>query len=173
MTLKLVVAVGTHEQPFQRLLDAVRNLPSDLEIEARVQYGVGEWNPIPDIIAVPYVPAHSMADWYQWADVTLTQASPGFVFSALAGRAWPLILGRSVRYNEHVDDHQLVFEAAAADLGLATALGSETEIPAALLQEARAEAVDRSNKAAAAWAESEKRTAAFQLAFEDFSSKLL
>jgi UDP-N-acetylglucosamine transferase subunit ALG13 len=110
--MKVLLTVGTHEQPFQRLLDAAQQtIPARPDDEWVVQYGVGAWTlHLPSIrAAADYFDAPDMQAHLAWADLVVSQCSPGTVFGALAAEAWPLVLGRQIAFDEHVDDHQVLF----------------------------------------------------------------
>ncbi|QCR42505.1 hypothetical protein C1N91_02040 [Curtobacterium sp. SGAir0471] len=130
--------MGTHEQPFQRLLDAAQQVlltrPHD---EWVVQYGVGAWTcGLPNVrAAADYLDAPSMQTSLAWADVVVSQCSPGTVFGALAAEAWPLVLGRQVAFDEHVDDHQVLFAQELDRAGLALDLRAAGRLAAALAEE--------------------------------------
>ena len=166
MTLRVVVAVGPHEQPFQRLLDEVPRIASVSDVELRVQYGVGR---VPDSCALaarPFVSATDMSRWLGWANLSVTQASPGFVFGALERGVWPIVVGRQRSRREHVDDHQVQFAAVLARLGLATAVSEVEDLHDILSQEAAANMEERRVRVAAAWKASALRTKVFVEKFE-------
>lgn len=131
--VRIFVAVGTHEQPFQRLLDAVEQLCSKGEYQWRVQYGTGSVGDAPFDLAQDYFDTDDIVSLgYQWADVVVSQASPGIVFSALEAGSWPIVLGRRVSKGEHVDDHQLHFARQLGQLGWATAIDDAGELADAI-----------------------------------------
>lgn len=134
--MKVLVAVGTHEQPFQRLLDTVSEMHRQVAFENivwRVQYGTGDYQATQmDELALPYLDSVQMKSSIQWADVMIAQASPGLLFGALEAGTWPLLVGRQKIYGEHVDDHQTVFAAYAARQGWATATSSRDELVGSL-----------------------------------------
>lgn len=136
MSPRILVSVGTHEQPFQRLLDAVEDVVQQGS-DARfvVQYGVGRWSGIAGVEAVQYFDHSEMQRQLDAADILVTQASPGNVFGALKANAWPLVLGRAKAHQEHVDDHQIQFAAAVDDLGLGTNVGSADLLASILAKE--------------------------------------
>lgn len=148
----MMVSVGTHEQPFQRLLDAaagaVRARPGD---EWVVQYGVGSWT-IADhrVRAASYLDADAMRETLEWADVLVSQASPGNVFGAHRAGAWPLVLGRTHAAGEHVDDHQVHFAAALVRLGHATDIQRPELLSSALDLEALRSRAERRRRTGAA-----------------------
>lgn len=159
---RVLVSVGTHEQPFQRLLDGVlESIPLFPEVEFVVQFGVGHWPGISDVEAVSYFDHQEMRRQLLAADILVTQASPGNVFGALEAGTWPLVLGRSHRLNEHVDDHQVHFASAVQDLGLGVNLQDIGLLAPKLAEEFMASPEQRSARCERAKAESSKRSAAF------------
>jgi UDP-N-acetylglucosamine transferase subunit ALG13 len=100
----ILVTVGTHHQPFTRLIGALRNLPSD---ELVVQYG---HSPPPARHsaqeAVPFLDYDRLAALMDTADVVVTHAGVGTVLTALRMGHTPILVPRLERFAEHVDDHQ-------------------------------------------------------------------
>lgn len=147
--MKVLLTVGTHEQPFQRLLEAAQQTlllrPDD---EWVVQYGIGEWAlRLPTVrAAAAYFDAPSMQAHLEWADVVVSQCSPGTVFGALAAGAWPLVLGRQIAFDEHVDDHQIRFAEELDRAGLALDLRTATRLITALAEEDQQDSADRQRR---------------------------
>ena len=135
--MNVFVTVGTHEQPFQRLLDAasvaVSARPQDSWV---VQSGVGAWRPTEAgnvVAASSYFDATTMQEHLAWADLVVSQSSPGTVFSALAAGARPVVVGRRSGLGEHVDDHQLRFARELDRRGLARDLSDADPLGPALV----------------------------------------
>ncbi|MBF4605077.1 glycosyltransferase [Curtobacterium sp. VKM Ac-2884] len=146
--MRILVSVGTHEQPFQRLLDAVaatiEQRPQD---EWIVQFGVGSWRLHADhVTAADYLDAVAMRQALEWSDLLVSQASPGNVFGALAAGTWPIVLGRSHAAGEHVDDHQIRFARALEELGYATDVVRPERLDALLGAEASYSPDDRADR---------------------------
>lgn len=162
--MKIYVSVGTHEQPFQRLLDAVASAIASAEgNEWLVQYGVGKWAAADSSVrAVAYLSGEEVTEALSWADVLVSQASPGNSFGALDAGVWPIVLGRRKALGEHVDDHQVRFAAALADMGLATDLGKEGRLAEVLRQESRRDPGERLRVIQDAMAASEERRRVFR-----------
>jgi len=117
----VVVSVGTHEQPFQRFLDAMTDIiESRPDVTWVVQYGTGQWLEREGVRAAPYFASGEMQQLVADADVLVSQCSPGTIFGALEARTWPVVVGRRKRYDEHVDDHQVRFAQIATEMGLAS-----------------------------------------------------
>lgn len=163
---RVLVSVGTHEQPFQRLLDSLLNaLPAFPNVDFVVQFGVGQWPASLPFEAKPYFEHHEMQRQLAAADLLVTQASPGNVFGALEAGAWPLVLGRSHSFGEHVDDHQVHFADAVQELGLGVNIGDAQLLGPRLAQELQVDPGDRSMKCMKARAGSSRRAATFHLNF--------
>ena len=72
--MKIYVSVGTHEQQFQRLLDAVRTHVGNPSDEWVVQYGVGTWDlEAPGLRSVDYLTAQEVAETLAWAEKNLAE----------------------------------------------------------------------------------------------------
>jgi len=148
--VRVLVTVGTHEQPFRRLLDAAADAtarrPHD---EWVVQFGVGSWcTTRPGVRSSRYLDADAMHRALQWADVVVGGSGPGTVFGALHAGAWPLVLGRSPAAGEHVDDHQVRFARTLGRIGYATELRQPRDLVPALEHEAARTAHDRRRRIA-------------------------
>lgn len=162
MANRVLVSVGTHEQPFQRLLNGVlETIPLFPEVEFVVQFGVGQWPEISQVEAVPYFDHQEMRRQLLAADILVTQASPGNIFGALEAGTWPLVLGRSHGLNEHVDDHQVHFASAVQDLGLGVNVKDIGLLASRLADELMATPEQRSARCECAKAESSERSVAF------------
>ncbi|NDV08155.1 hypothetical protein GXW84_27295 [Rhodococcus sp. IEGM 248] len=128
--MNILLTVGTHEQPFQRLISAVEEIIDSGRQNYcwKVQYGVGSFREHERVESVQYFSASEIAARFEWADIVISQASPGIVFNALERNAWPLVIGRQKQYGEHVDDHQLDFASLADENGWATEIKRTSDI---------------------------------------------
>lgn len=166
MTTRVLVSVGTHEQAFQRLLDGVREIvPLFRDIEFVVQFGVGWWPATSKVEAVPYFTHDDMRRQLLAADILITQASPGNIFSALDADTWPLVLGRSGTLREHVDDHQIHFASTVQRLGLGINIEEIGRLSDRLSEELASTRELRVEKCRNARAESAERASTFYGAF--------
>lgn len=161
--MNILVTVGTHEQPFQRLIDAVEQLIEETgrRFSWRIQYGTAKFSGRDGIESVPYYTSPQMVEAYIWADALVSQASPGTIFSSLDAATWPVVLGRQKKYAEHVDDHQLEFAKLAEQNGWATNLchadpSSLGRVLAEVLSSPDLN-VERCRRAAARFAENSRR----------------
>jgi len=114
----IFVTVGTHHQPFQRLLDALTDLDG---AELTVQYGRGK--PPPAVArAVPYMPFDEMMRCFRETDVAITHAGVGSILCARREGHVPLVVPRRHEFGEHVDEHQAELTRALAQRGVVVAV---------------------------------------------------
>lgn len=99
----IFVTVGTHQQPFDRLIRALDALPPD---ELVVQYGFAE-APRGVARAVPFMPFPEMLENFRRADAVITHAGVGSILCATTVGHVPIVVPRLKRHGEHVDDHQV------------------------------------------------------------------
>ncbi len=102
----IFVTLGTHYHPFPRALDVVEPLAIDHEMV--VQHG--HTPPRPPRSGwrwVEFLPYEEVANLMHEADVVVSHAGVGSLFTALGVRKTPLVVPRLRRLREHVDDHQL------------------------------------------------------------------
>ena len=119
--LNVFVSVGTHEQGFPRLLSAIAELIEGDRLGTRWRVQTGPIaSAFPEHVQTQQACTHDeMLENLSWADVMISQASPGNVFTALAMTTQPIVVARQHRLSEHVDDHQMVFARYLSETGLA------------------------------------------------------
>lgn len=163
--MNIYVSVGTHEQPFQRLLDAVAHAV-DAAGDHRyiVQYGVGTWSSSSSRVekAVDYLTPEGVREALSWADILVSQASPGNIFGALDAGVWPLVLGRKHAHGEHVDDHQVRFASVLEEMDLATDIGDAASLAQKIGDAAQVDPDERRAAIADAMRSSEDRRKMFR-----------
>ena len=101
----IFVTVGTHQQPFDRLIRALGSLPPE---ELVVQHGYAA-PPGAARRAVPFMPFSEMLDHFAEADVVITHGGVGSILCATSAGHVPIVVPRLKRHGEHVDDHQVGF----------------------------------------------------------------
>jgi UDP-N-acetylglucosamine transferase subunit ALG13 len=122
----ILVTVGTHHQPFTRLIRALRSLPSD---ELVVQYGHSPppaWGSARQ--AVPFLAYDQLAALMDAADVVVTHAGVGSVLTALRMGHTPIVVPRLERFDEHVDDHQVELTQSLEETGRVIAVWETDEL---------------------------------------------
>ncbi|MEQ1501835.1 MAG: glycosyltransferase [Myxococcota bacterium] len=147
----IFVAVGTHHQPFDRLILAADRVATELDERVVIQRGPSRM-PAPHAELVDALsPAAFAAHLAEARVVVLHAGSSSFLQARALGRR-PIVVPRRPEHGEHVDDHQLRFAA--------TLPVDEAEVvePAALVDAIRRHTEPRPADAIAA---ADARTAAF------------
>ena len=121
----IFVTVGTHHDPFQRLLDGLSLLDGD---ELVVQYGPGG-PPAGVARAADYLPFDEMLALFREADKVITHAGVGSILCATREGHVPLVVPRRHDLGEHVDDHQSELTRALAARGSVSAVWEVEELP--------------------------------------------
>lgn len=114
----IFVTVGTHHQPFQRLLDALNVFDG---AELTVQHGCGK-APAGAARAAPYMRFDEMLECFREADVVITHAGVGSILCARREGHVPLVVPRRHELGEHVDEHQAELTRALTKRGTVIAV---------------------------------------------------
>lgn len=106
----IFVTVGTHEQPFNRLIQKVDELKRDgvIKEEVIIQMGFStyepqycQWNQL-----IPYKQmVKNVAD----AHIVITHGGPSSFIMPLQIGKTPIVVPRQHQFNEHVNNHQVEF----------------------------------------------------------------
>lgn len=114
----IFVTVGTHQQPFRRLIEALDVLPaSDLV----VQHGHSP-RPHEAAEAVAFMNYDEVLSRMSAADVVITHAGVGCILTALDHGHMPVVVPRCREFGEHVDDHQVELTTVLATAGRVVAV---------------------------------------------------
>ena len=106
----IFVTVGTHEQPFNRLIQEVDHLVETgvIKEEVFIQTGYSiyepkfcQWSRL--------ISFDQMSEFIQKADIIITHGGPATFMSAIANGKKPIVVPRQEKYDEHVNDHQVDF----------------------------------------------------------------
>lgn len=106
----IFVTVGTHEQPFNRLVEEVDRLKGvgEIDDEVIIQRGYSTYEPkyckFYDLI-----PWEEMQKYNREARIVITHGGPASFLDVLALGKVPIVVPRQAQFNEHVNDHQLEF----------------------------------------------------------------
>jgi UDP-N-acetylglucosamine transferase subunit ALG13 len=109
----IFVTVGTHHQPFTRLIRALECFPPE---ELSVQHG---YSPPPTRAAeaCAFMGYDDVLERIGRARVVVTHAGVGTVLSAIRLGHVPVVVPRRAAFDEHVDDHQVDLTSAMAAAG--------------------------------------------------------
>lgn len=111
----IFVTVGTHEQPFNRLVEYADSLKRDgiIDEEVVIQTGYSTFEPKYCEWKKLY-PYQEMVALVEKARIVITHGGPSsFVMPLQIGKI-PIVVPRRHEFNEHVNDHQVTFSKAVA-----------------------------------------------------------
>lgn len=108
----IFATVGTHEDPFDRLVRALDELPTDEEVV--IQSGYSTWKPR-RAVAQAMMPSDELMDHMRRARIVVTHGGPASIMQALALGKVPVVVPRQSAFGEHVDDHQVRFSRKIGD----------------------------------------------------------
>ncbi len=114
----IFVSVGTHPQPFPRLLNEVGRLIDEKKIKGRVtvQCGYTIFSH-PKITIRDFIPIEEFEKLVREADIFITHAGEGNIGTALQSKTPMVIVPRRRNFGEHTNDHQLELAEAAEKAG--------------------------------------------------------
>ena len=109
----IFVTVGTHEQPFNRLVSYIDELKGagTLREDVFIQTGYSTYEP-------KYcrwsrlIPYEEMVKNVQEARIVITHGGPASFIMPLQMGKTPIVVPRQSRFGEHVNDHQVAFAKA-------------------------------------------------------------
>lgn len=107
----IFVTVGTHEQPFNRLVQKIDELKGNGELgdnPVMIQLGYSTYRP-QYCEWKEFLPYDEMKHYVQVADIVITHGGPSSFFMPLQVGKIPVVVPRQERFAEHVNNHQLDF----------------------------------------------------------------
>ena len=106
----IFVTVGTHEQPFDRLVAHIDELKASGRIQEDVVIQIGFSNYEPKHCKwsrlLPHKEVHELVEQ---AHIIITHGGPASFMMALLEGKVPVVVPRRASFGEHVNDHQLSF----------------------------------------------------------------
>lgn len=112
----IFVTVGTHEQPFNRLIEEVDRLVETgvIEDEVFIQTGYSTYEPKfckwSNLISFD-----EMNKLMRTSDIIITHGGPATFMSAVSNGKRTIVVPRQEKYGEHVNDHQVDFSRKVND----------------------------------------------------------
>lgn len=106
----IFVTVGTHEQPFNRLIEYVDNLKGSSIIDEEVVMQIGFSTYEPKYCTWKKLfPYRQMIEYVNEARIVITHGGPSSFIMPLQVGKTPIVVPRQKQFNEHVNNHQLEF----------------------------------------------------------------
>ena len=104
----IFVTVGTHEQPFNRLVEYMDKWSMKHDEEVVIQTGFSTYEPKKASWSKLY-PYKTMIEMVDKARIVITHGGPSsFIMPLQIGKV-PIVVPRKHEFNEHVNDHQVDF----------------------------------------------------------------
>ena len=104
----IFVTVGTHEQPFNRLVEYMDKWSMDHDEEVVIQTGFSTYEPRKASWSKLY-PYKTMIKMVDKARIVITHGGPSsFIMPLQIGKV-PIVVPRKHEFDEHVNDHQVDF----------------------------------------------------------------
>lgn len=104
----IFVTVGTHEQPFNRLVEYMDKWAAVHEEEVIIQTGFSTYEPT-NCHWQKLFPYHEMVRNVGEARIVITHGGPSSFIMPLQIGKIPIVVPRKFEFNEHVNDHQVDF----------------------------------------------------------------
>lgn len=112
----IFVTVGTHEQPFNRLIECIDNLKKDglIAEEVVIQTGYSTYEP-KYCKWKKLFSYQDMLNLVNEARIVITHGGPSSFIMPLQSGKTPIVVPRRQEFNEHVNNHQVSFSKFVAD----------------------------------------------------------
>lgn len=106
----IFVTVGTHEQPFNRLIKEIDRLANDKDIkdDFYIQTGFSDYVP-QNCQWSKFLSFNQMTRLTKEADIVITHGGPASFVAPLELGKIPIVVPRRKKFNEHINDHQVDF----------------------------------------------------------------
>lgn len=111
----IFITVGTHEQPFDRLLKCIDRLIEEGTIKEEIvcQKGYTDYEP-KNYKTEKLIPYEKMQENIEKARIVITHGGPASFIAPLSIGKIPIVVPRKKEFNEHVNNHQLEFSKEVA-----------------------------------------------------------
>ncbi|QZO08498.1 glycosyltransferase [Enterococcus raffinosus] len=114
----IFVTVGTHEQGFERLIEAVDNLKRDgvLQEDIYMQIGFSKYKPL-HCKWDRFMDFEQMKIFESKAKIVITHGGPSTFMEVLNLGKTPIVVPRQKKFDEHINDHQILFAKKVKEKG--------------------------------------------------------
>jgi len=131
--MRIFIALGTHPQQFNRLLEKVDSLLEERKLKAQVFAQTGNSTYKPEHFpSKKFLAPKEFEEEFKKADLAITHGGAGSIISALRYKKPLLIAPRLKEYGEHTDNHQLDLALALDKRGKAIAVLDLEKLGAAI-----------------------------------------
>ncbi|WP_125567473.1 PssE/Cps14G family polysaccharide biosynthesis glycosyltransferase [Companilactobacillus insicii] len=114
----IFVTVGTHEQPFNRLIKKVDQLIGDGSINDDVfmQIGYSTYKP-QNCKWSDFISYSDMTKYMRMSDIVITHGGPATFMHSLSMGKKTIVVPRQEKFHEHVNNHQFEFANKVSNIG--------------------------------------------------------
>ncbi len=114
----IFVTVGTHEQPFNRLIKKIDDLVREEKITEEVYMQIGYSSYIPKHTQYSKVIGYKeMNKLMLKSDIIITHGGPSTYMQVIQMGKVPVVVPRQLKFEEHVNDHQLLVTKKVLEKG--------------------------------------------------------
>lgn len=112
----IFVTVGTHEQPFDRLVQEIDRLKGEtiIQDDIFVQTGYSAYKP-QFCEHKDFIRFDEMMTRMTESEIVITHGGTASIILVLYHQKIPVVIPRQKEYHEHIDDHQVLFCKTMAD----------------------------------------------------------
>lgn len=112
----IFVTVGTHEQPFNRLVEYIDGMKRNGLIKENViiQTGYSTYEPEYCVWQKLY-PYQKVTEFISQARIVITHGGPSSFIVPLQMGKIPIVVPRQKKFNEHINDHQMEFVRSVSE----------------------------------------------------------
>lgn len=110
----IFVTVGTHEQPFNRIVEYMDKWAGEHEEKVIIQTGYSTYEPRYAEWSKLY-PYERMLELVKEARIVITHGGPSSFIMPLQIKKTPIVIPRKKMFGEHVNDHQVYFSKTVAE----------------------------------------------------------
>ena len=104
----IFVTVGTHEQPFNRLLTEIDKWAESANEEVIIQTGFTDFKP-KNCRWKNMMTACEMQEHFNNARIIITHGGPSSFMPLVLKNKIPIVVPRKYEFGEHVNNHQVIF----------------------------------------------------------------
>jgi UDP-N-acetylglucosamine transferase subunit ALG13 len=131
----ILVTLGTHPQPMDRLIVALDGLLASGAVDEEIIITAAAYGRRPSLArALDIQPFDVLTEMAHTARAMITHGGPASIAMALSAGHSPVVVPRKPEFKEHVDDHQLRFAAWFAERRDITVVLEMDELGAAVQQ---------------------------------------
>lgn len=143
----IFVTVGTHEQPFDRLIKEVDRLVENGDIQDEVIMQTGYCTYEPKYCTwKKFFSYDEMNHYVETADKVICHGGPATFMSVINRGKVPIVMPRREKYGEHVNDHQLFFVKKVIRKGYPIILMDNLEASSLILKKQQSVSIKKHNE---------------------------